>query len=359
MNQPPPASAITPDALPACHSNSPPPSEGSDDGYDELDLLRRSPRPEPKPKPPRSLTAGTSMPGSALSGDEPNTEERPLDGGDNEFLGSNAPLTMSESGLNAAESDGIALTEGSPQQYPSLPDNMDVDVPDTTGNDSEEVVDQEHLASVEDDITSNEITEVNRNRATPEVLKSREASHGLEVSHEDSQSFLSETGDATDQNKPPDQEITYMTPSPVRSPRPDNFVTLLTPPVRRSIMIPAPTFAASLEPSYIFDGPSSTPPATPVPVSPTQPRHQYNPNYTIPPFKLLHPDTGRKIKSTKQRKREKNEGRKDSEWAPIGLNRWAATVNANPVWKKVSRASKCLSTREWAVCPYIAFHEFD
>jgi chromatin modification-related protein VID21 len=67
----------------------------------------------------------------------------------------------------------------------------------------------------------------------------------------------------------------------------------------------------------------------------------------------LPPEYLRKGKSAKQKKRDKErdkaDGRIKDEWTPMGLTKWGATIRANPVWKKVSRATKCLSTRDWGV----------
>lgn len=99
------------------------------------------------------------------------------------------------------------------------------------------------------------------------------------------------------------------------------------------------------------------------PISPKQQRHHFNPIYNLPPLKALPAEFNRKPKPTKgqrrrEKEREKNERgseRADSkrdckeDWVPIGINKWGATVRANPVYKRVARASKCLSTREWNV----------
>jgi chromatin modification-related protein VID21 len=79
--------------------------------------------------------------------------------------------------------------------------------------------------------------------------------------------------------------------------------------------------------------------------------------YTLPPLKMLPLEYLRKSKPTKSRKREKErersaypDGKKDrDDWTPMGLHRWAATIRANPTWKRVARASKCLDTRQWTV----------
>lgn len=87
------------------------------------------------------------------------------------------------------------------------------------------------------------------------------------------------------------------------------------------------------------------------------------PDYTLPPLKALPPEFHRKGKQRQSRKRdkEKMEMKSSQEWTPLGLNRWAAMLRANPVHKKISKATKCLSTREWNVrqlpCLLAATHD--
>ncbi|KAF4604158.1 chromatin modification- protein VID21 [Pleurotus pulmonarius] len=110
------------------------------------------------------------------------------------------------------------------------------------------------------------------------------------------------------------------------------------------------------EPSQDVDMGTSDAPAS----DPTQ-YHTFDPQYTLPPLKSLPAEYQRKGKLTKaQRKRdkEKREREKDGSaprdalskednWTPLGLNRWAAVLNANPLYTKVSRATKCLLTKDW------------
>lgn len=154
-----------------------------------------------------------------------------------------------------------------------------------------------------------------------------------------------------------------------KSPRSQaNLALTAFPSARRpTIVLPAGSSVAS-EPGFNLEGTVPLPPTPCPPASPVQPRHQFERDYALPSLKLLPPEYNRKVRSAKlQRKREKgrekNEGRRDKDgtkddWYPLGLNRWAATVNANPVWKRVSRATKCLSTREWAVSAFNNYCKF-
>ncbi|KAF7978682.1 hypothetical protein HWV62_44931 [Athelia sp. TMB] len=96
------------------------------------------------------------------------------------------------------------------------------------------------------------------------------------------------------------------------------------------------------------------------PVPPKQPRGpgHFNKTYKLPPLKVLPAEFHRKTKALKQqrkkeREREKNGKAADKdakeEWMPMGINKWGATVRANPVYKKVGKATKCLSTRDWNI----------
>jgi len=76
----------------------------------------------------------------------------------------------------------------------------------------------------------------------------------------------------------------------------------------------------------------------------------FNPVYTLPPLSILPADFTRKAKPIKRKKDKEREGKRDrDDTVPMGLARWSATLMANPLWRKVSRAGKTLSTREWSV----------
>jgi chromatin modification-related protein VID21 len=117
----------------------------------------------------------------------------------------------------------------------------------------------------------------------------------------------------------------------------------LPPSIQEAILIPAPTtsngetaFNLDVEPEPRF--------------SPSAPRNienrqQYDPKYNLPPLNVLPTDFIRKVKS-----RRKKDGRREKDDAvPMGLTRWGATIMANPLWKRVAKATKCLNTREWGV----------
>jgi len=139
------------------------------------------------------------------------------------------------------------------------------------------------------------------------------------------------------------------------------FLPTLATPAKRPIIVLSTQSSKVPERDYVFSElPSTTSqPTSSASTTPLQRRLQFKPTFTVPPLKAINPEYTRKSKSLKRKRDKEREGggsRKENckdESVPLGLNKWAATLNANPVWKKVSRAPKCLSTREWAVCPSI------
>ena len=124
--------------------------------------------------------------------------------------------------------------------------------------------------------------------------------------------------------------------------------------IREDIVIPMPLkLTGQVYHIDVLAAPKSLEP----PVSPVHYRQQYDPQYKLPPLGVLPAEFSRKTKTTKRKKereRDKSDGKKErDEVLPMGVSRWGATVLANPVWKRVSRATKCLSTREWGVRLYV------
>ena len=120
-----------------------------------------------------------------------------------------------------------------------------------------------------------------------------------------------------------------------------------------TLFIPTPTSPALTAPVFSFEN-GEAEATVESPSTSNQPeirRHHFNPAYTLPPAKFLPPEYSRKSKPSKQRKRDKDktEAKTKDEWMPLGFVKWGALIRANPVHKKVSRATKCLSTRDWGV----------
>ena len=108
------------------------------------------------------------------------------------------------------------------------------------------------------------------------------------------------------------------------------------------IPLPSPELPASF--SFV-DGADQ-----PMPVEYTRGPHQFPPDppYPIPSLELLPPEFKKKLSKRKHKGADKSDP-KTHEWQPMGLNKWAAVLKANPVHTKLSRATKCLSTRDWSV----------
>lgn len=79
-------------------------------------------------------------------------------------------------------------------------------------------------------------------------------------------------------------------------------------------------------------------------------RETFNVDYTLPPLKALPAEYHRKAKSKSKAKKGKEKAGSKDDWAPAGLNNWIASMRTLPIAKKVARATKCLSTRDWNVC---------
>jgi chromatin modification-related protein VID21 len=190
-----------------------------------------------------------------------------------------------------------------------------------------------------------------------------------------------ETPEVAPDQAPPEREITPELMHPdveshvITSPPPQivqrpliRSVAVEVPHRQTPIYIPAPSSPILGLPEYNFEVEVEDEPEVTShrPISPKQQRHHFNPIYNLPPLKALPAEFNRKTKSTKVRRREKEREKNDrgtergevrrenkEDWVPMGINKWGATVRANPVYKRVSRASKCLSTREWNVSLHI------
>ncbi|KAG9318171.1 hypothetical protein JVU11DRAFT_248 [Chiua virens] len=126
-------------------------------------------------------------------------------------------------------------------------------------------------------------------------------------------------------------------------------------PSNRFSFIPTPTSPAPGLPDFSFeetDGETTEESSSQAAVPTEVQRHHFDPAYNLPPLKALPPEILRKGKSSKQKKKDKEKadakGGKE-EWVPLGFAKWGAMIRANPIYKKVSRASKCLSTKDWSV----------
>jgi hypothetical protein len=88
--------------------------------------------------------------------------------------------------------------------------------------------------------------------------------------------------------------------------------------------------------------PAIAPPSTPVKIT-----------YKLPPINTLPAEFNHKGKPGKKRRDKGADGSgsasKKDDWTPMGINKWGAVLRANPVHKRLSQATKCLSSHDWNV----------
>ncbi|KAI9509664.1 hypothetical protein F5148DRAFT_1186196 [Russula earlei] len=143
-------------------------------------------------------------------------------------------------------------------------------------------------------------------------------------------------------------------PSPILALHPSAFI--LPPKPSTEVFIPS-ALAPISEPNQYALQLASVEPRSLTASEWLNPEFSLNRSYILPPAKTLPLDQQRRLKLGKGlRKKEKEkdktpECRKDGsdEWTPLGINKWGVTIKANPLWKRVSRATKTMSTRDWNV----------
>lgn len=154
-------------------------------------------------------------------------------------------------------------------------------------------------------------------------------------------------GDSTDQAPAPHGEATPQLDRPAHKATPSEQCISSASPARHqnSVVIPAP-----LEPSSSSDQFNNTaiaplPPHGPAAEQPSTSVLQFKMEYTLPHSSILPPEFNRK--KTSKRKKDRSDKKVDD--LPMGLNRWAATLTANPLYHRLRRSTKCLSTKDWTV----------
>lgn len=158
----------------------------------------------------------------------------------------------------------------------------------------------------------------------------------------------------------------HTSPPPPTPPAPPIFYPLALPPSAfilpprpsTEVFIPAALSPIGKLPQYSLDV-VTTEPRSLTTNEWLNPEFSLNRSYTLPFAKSLPLDQQRRLKLGKSlRKKDKvPESRKDGidDWTPLGINKWGVSIRANPLWKRVSRATKTMSTRDWNVrilsCP--------
>jgi chromatin modification-related protein VID21 len=161
---------------------------------------------------------------------------------------------------------------------------------------------------------------------------------------------LSPQASPTEHQTPPPPPVS----APILALPPSAFI--LPPRPSTEVFIPAALAPIGESPHYSLDL------ATAEPRSLTtsewlNPEFSLDRNYTLPSAKSLPLDQQRRLKlgkSLRKKDKEKDkvpDSRKDGidDWTPLGINKWGVTIKANPLWKRVSRATKTMSTRDWNV----------
>ncbi|KZV69466.1 hypothetical protein PENSPDRAFT_735350 [Peniophora sp. CONT] len=167
------------------------------------------------------------------------------------------------------------------------------------------------------------------------------------------------------QRSAPDVHMPDVSPAPSPSRTVFTAITSLPPsalilPSTVPVTVPTPLTPTSSHPHFDFSqladssADAKGPPARQTHV----PEFVLARTYTLPPLKTLpleHQRRSKLIKAAKKRERAGAsapsigpEGRRE-DWVPLGMNRWSAALRANPLWTRVARAQKTLSTRDWGV----------
>ena len=153
---------------------------------------------------------------------------------------------------------------------------------------------------------------------------------------------------------PPPPPPPALVPVPILALPPSAFI--LPPKPSTEVFIPAMLAPIGDSPQYALEL-AAVEPRSSTTSEWLNPEFSLNRDYTLPPAKSLPPDQQRRLKLGKsQRKKEKEkdkgpESRKDGtdDWTPLGISKWGVTIKANPLWKRVSRATKTMTTRDWNV----------
>lgn len=179
-----------------------------------------------------------------------------------------------------------------------------------------------------------------------------------EVPDEDaSMDMEPESDDIVEANGTVDPAMIESTPSQAPAPEVPKYIPIhipLPPSIHEDILIPTPTQAHNEDEFQMGSSADLRFEAVAQEEEDevANDKTRFHPNYTLPPLSVLPADFIRKSKSAKKSKKEKDgkKEREKDESAPMGIYKWGATLQVNPVHKRVAKATKCLSTREWGVC---------
>lgn len=315
-----------------------------------LDLQRVSQASEVVAVPPDVQESIPTPPGETFTADS----EGQVQAGDGDFEPEDEEVTVEgmvvDTSAEALTPDGGAeLPEQDAESTPIEADKMDID--ETAATPPPQPPDQ----------------------PIEEALSADTADAAVHTSHQEDQTMEVEQ---VQSKEPLDSIPPQQTPEPVpveTSPTVDpqaaplsaipSFIPVT--PQTQPIMISAPAEPLRSFSSFNFvsDAPVAVPVPAPATIDPI--RTQFHPDYTLPSLKTLPVEFNRKSRPSKlQRKKEKElqkelkgdgdkKGKdKDKEkdkddFVPLGAMRWGITARVNPVYKRLPKATKCLSTRDW------------
>ncbi|RDB21560.1 Chromatin modification-related protein EAF1 [Hypsizygus marmoreus] len=316
-----------------------PPQTGQpDDERDELDLFRKSPSAVLDRNPPPAAGIATEAHGREVSEVGNMVPTGSLGEGDDQDMDTSSML-RSKATTPIENVERCTSPKRVQQEQNEI---MDVDIPNATSSFSE--ITPKRLSGTPEEGLVHVF-----DRIADDGLQSHEQAR--EAEFKDEQEAMVVENEISSERRSPQYASSFDAFSQLHTSHISSLFVPITAASERRPVIPVNTSSHEIrEPEYKFGDISPLVPTSSAPAPQPQPRYQFEPNYTLPPFKSAYPDF-RKAKTTKRKRdkeREKSDHKKE-DWAPLGLSRWAATVNANPVWRKVSRASKCLSSRDWAI----------
>jgi chromatin modification-related protein VID21 len=241
--------------------------------------------------------------------------------------------------------DSVAPSEAAPVQQPVQSDE------DTRSEGLASPVITEILALEDEDMDVDVVGEPSAEADEPVLPTTERSQSPLPLTPQASETEI-QPSPSPPPSSPPSAPVPA--PPPVLALPPSAFI--LPPKPSTEIFIPASLTPIGESPQYALDI-AAVEPRSLTTSEWLNPEFSLNRNYTLPPAKSLPLDQQRRLKlgkSLRKKDKEKDKGpesRKDGtdDWIPLGINKWGVTIKANPLWKRVSRATKTMTTRDWNV----------
>lgn len=121
---------------------------------------------------------------------------------------------------------------------------------------------------------------------------------------------------------------------------------------RSSIVIPTPAEPALSVDRYKVELPQQ--PEIPQAAATPALHHALKSDYPLPPLQSLPPEFNRKKSNKRKKDRDRGDKSQKDDILPMGVNRWTAMLTANPVYKRMSKSAKCLSSKDWSASAIVA-----